>query len=72
MQIVDMHLVAFCLEAKIIARTVAHATLNSPAGKPHHEAVRVVITTTSIFADGGSSEFATPNYKGFLKQSSGL
>ena len=71
MQITHVHRVLHGIEAEIIRFAVSDAAFDAAAGHPHAEGVGVVIAPIGAALDHrSSSEFATPNDEGVVKQAS--
>ena len=67
-KIVDVHGFFGGLEAEVVSFAVGHAAFDSAASHPHEEAVWVMVSAISVFADGGASEFSTPDDEGFFQE----
>ena len=71
-EVVDLDLVLNRMVAVVVGRTVDGSALDSPSGKPHGEAERVVVATVRSLRHGGSTELASPEHERTLQQASGL
>ena len=67
MQVVDVNFVLHGGKAEFITLAVCHSTFNSTAGKPHREAMMIVVTSIAIFGHRSAAEFATPDDQSVLK-----
>ena len=72
-QVMHMHRVFSDVEPKLIALTKRETGLHSTAGKPHAEAVGIVIA--AIFVGPGivldnrqAAHFSSPHHNGFIEQ----
>src|SRR5438270_5322434 len=68
MQIMDADLVCRGIEAELVRFAQSDARLNSAAGEPHGEAIRVMIASIIAALDhGGPAKFTAPDYQGILE-----
>jgi hypothetical protein len=70
MQVVHVHSILRDVESQLIALAVRNARLHAPAGEPHRERIRVMISTIAAAAlhHRRSTELTTPNNKRFIQQ----
>ena len=73
MQVMDMNLVHRRVETEIIRLTQRHARTDTPAGQPHRETIRMMITTIiSALHHRRPTKLASPNHQSVFEQTPGL
>src|SRR5262245_11842115 len=69
-QVVEMHLVLHRIVAVIVRRTMRDAGLDAATGKPHGEAVGVMIAAIGSLRDGSAAKLSTPPDQRVFEQTS--
>jgi hypothetical protein len=67
-EIVDMNFVFDGGEAKLVGSAVDRSAFDAAAGKPHREAIRIVITSVAVLGRRRATELAAPNHERFFQE----